>query len=192
MEQLLARGSQISELAYLRILQLVHHQTSALVDDLKGYELPNITSRSLLDVTEFNRTLAGGGSASGAGAAATATTISAMLETAMDELFVQQTEGQRYLERESASLGELYSRLLTNYTRYHVSSFSLRVIYVADLPLHTTGSKPKGKSIHVRSSSQPTQRRSSHNIYYGCNLNLCTGSRGHHAIWGYRRCERSG
>lgn len=123
MEQLLARGSQISELAYLRILQLVHHQTSALVDDLKGYELPNITPRSPLDVTEFNRTLAGGGSAS-AGAAATATSISSMLETAMDELFVQQTEGQRYLERESASLGELYSRLLANYTRYHVSSFS--------------------------------------------------------------------
>lgn len=159
MEQLLARGSQISELAYLRILQLVHHQTSALVDDLKGYELPNITPRSPLDVTEFNRTLAGGGSTSGGGAAttATATTISAMLETAMEELFVQQTEGQRYLERESASLGELYSRLLVNYTRYHVSLCSSRASYVVDLTLlHMAGPKPKGKIIHVRQSSQPT------------------------------------
>lgn len=122
MEQLLAKGSQISDLAYLRILQLVHHQTSSLVDDLKGYELPSVTPRSPLDVTEFRRTLAGATSSTGP---ATATAIGTMLETAMEELFVQQTEGQRYLERESASLGQLYSRLLANYTRYHVHTTAL-------------------------------------------------------------------
>jgi exocyst complex component 5 len=117
MEQLLNRGTAISELAYLRILQLVHVQTSLLIEDLKGYELPSITPRSPLDVMEFRRTLAGNSSSTGP---ATSTAIGTMLETAMEELFVQQTEGQRYLERESASLGQLYSNMLSNFTRYHV------------------------------------------------------------------------
>ena len=117
MEQLLNRGAAISDLAYLRILQLVHIQTSLLVEDLKGYELPSITPRSPLDATEFRRTLSGNSSSTGL---ATSTAIGTMLETAMEELFVQQTEGQRYLERESASLGQLYSNLLSNFTRYHV------------------------------------------------------------------------
>jgi hypothetical protein len=117
MEQLLNRGTAISELAYLRILQLVHVQTSLLIEDLKGYELPSIIPRSPLDVMEFHRTLAGNSSSTGP---ATSTAIGTMLETAMEELFVQQTEGQRYLERESASLGQLYSNMLSNFTRYHV------------------------------------------------------------------------
>lgn len=117
MEQLLNRGAAISDLAYLRVLQLIHTQTSLLVEDLKGYELPSITPRSPLDVAEFRRTLSGNPSSTGP---ATTTAIGTMLETAMEELFVQQTEGQRYLERESASLGQLYSNLLTNFTRYHV------------------------------------------------------------------------
>lgn len=144
MEQLLARGSQISDLAYLRILQLVHHQTSALVDDLKGYELPSITPRSPLDVTEFRRTLAGASSSTGP---ATATAIGAMLETAMEELFVQQTEGQRYLERESGSLGQLYSRLLANYTRYHVCQAIFSIIRGIDR--FEIGTKSKREIIHV-------------------------------------------
>jgi len=117
MEQLLNRGAAISDLAYLRVLQLIHIQTSLLVEDLKSYELPSITPRSPLDVTEFRRTLSGNSSSTGP---ATTTAIGTMLETAMEELFVQQTEGQRYLERESASLGQLYSNLLSNFTRYHV------------------------------------------------------------------------
>ena len=117
MEQLLNRGAAISDLAYLRILQLVHIQTSLLVEDLKGYELPSITPRSPLDVSEFRRTLAGSSSSTGP---STSTAIGTMLETAMEELFVQQTEGNRYLERESTSLGQLYSSLLSNFTRYHV------------------------------------------------------------------------
>jgi hypothetical protein len=121
MEQLLNRGTAISELAYLRVLQLVHIQTSLLVEDLKGYELPSVTPRSPLDTTEFRRTLSGNASSTGP---ATSTAIGTMLETAMEELFVQQTEGQRYLERESASLGQLYSNLLSNYTRYHVRTDS--------------------------------------------------------------------
>ena len=114
------------ELSFLRVLQLVHHQTSILVEDLKAYELPSVIPRSPIDASEFNRSLKGV-PASNAANTATAATISTMLETAMEELFVPYTEGQRYLEKESRSLGEMYASHLAKFTRYHVSGLRLRV-----------------------------------------------------------------
>lgn len=116
MEQLLVRAGNISDLAFLRVLQLVHIQTSLLVEDLKQYESPSLMSRSSLNSSELSRSLSG----SVASGTSTTTSISAMLETAMEELFVPYTEGQRYLERESKCLGELYSNFLMVFTRYHV------------------------------------------------------------------------
>jgi exocyst complex component 5 len=95
---------------------MVHQQTTRLVEDLKNFELPAVIPRSPVDQTDFTRQL----SSTAAGSVATAVTVSAMLETAMEELFVPYTEGQRYLERESKSLSELYASFLTNFTRYHV------------------------------------------------------------------------
>ncbi|EEB96496.1 hypothetical protein MPER_04360, partial [Moniliophthora perniciosa FA553] len=112
MEQLLHKTAVISDLAYLRVLQLVHVQASALVEDLKTYELS--TSRATYD-----RSLTGIAAAAGT---TTSATMTMMLETAMEELFVPYTEGQRYLERESRSLGTLYTGLLVNFTRYHAKS----------------------------------------------------------------------
>ncbi|KAG1806615.1 exocyst complex component Sec10-like protein [Suillus plorans] len=118
MEQLLTKGSSLSDLAYLRILQLVHNQTSNLVEDLKAHELPSITpSKSSLEISEFRRVLSGALTVSGT---STTSVVSAMLENAMAELFVPYIEGQKYLDRESKSLGELYAGLLANYTRYHM------------------------------------------------------------------------
>ena len=48
--------------------------------------------------------------------------ITTLLETALEELFVPYTEGQRYIEKESKSLGDLYAGHLAAFTRYHVSS----------------------------------------------------------------------
>ncbi|KAK7060456.1 Exocyst complex component 5 [Paramarasmius palmivorus] len=112
MEQLLHKATAISDLAYLRVLQLVHVQAAALVEDLKTYELS--TSR-----TTYDKSLTSGAAAAGT---TTHATMTMMLETAMEELFVPYTEGQRYLERESRSLGTLYSGLLVNFTRYHAKS----------------------------------------------------------------------
>jgi exocyst complex component 5 len=112
MEQLLNRGAAVSDLAYLRVLQLVHIEVSHLIGDLKAYELPPVSSRSS-DVNDTRRAVTSVGSAP-------TTTVSTMLETATEELFVPYTEGQRYLERESGSLGSLYSGLLANFTKYHV------------------------------------------------------------------------
>ncbi|KAJ3575807.1 hypothetical protein NP233_g843 [Leucocoprinus birnbaumii] len=119
MEQLLHRGSDISELAYLRVLQMVHLQTSSLLEDLKGHELPHVSPRTPYEATEFRRSLTGTAPITGH---ATTTSISTMLEAAMEELFVPYTEAQRYLEREIKSLGALYTSLLAPFSRYHKSS----------------------------------------------------------------------
>ncbi|KAJ6628866.1 exocyst complex protein [Mycena sp. CBHHK59/15] len=118
MEQLLHKATAISDLAYLRVLQLVHIQATTLVEDLKAYELPSVAPRTPFEATEFRRSLTGSATPGSAPSA----TVSTMLESAMEELFVPYTEGQRYLERESRSLGALYSTLLANFTRYHAKT----------------------------------------------------------------------
>lgn len=49
------------------------------------------------------------------------TSMTTLLETALEELFVPYTEGQRYIEKEGKSLGDLYAGYLTAFTRYHVN-----------------------------------------------------------------------
>lgn len=44
-----------------------------------------------------------------------------MLETAMEELFMPYTEGQKYIDHENRSLTDLYSSLLNIFTQFHVS-----------------------------------------------------------------------
>jgi exocyst complex component 5 len=117
MEQLLTRAGNMSDLAFLRVLQLIHLQTSVLIDDLKSYDVPSTTPGSPVQNIGLSRLLAGP-AVTPAGAGSTA--ISSILETAMEELFVPYTEGQRYLERESKNLTELYSGYLSAFTRYHV------------------------------------------------------------------------
>jgi len=117
MEQLLHKGSEISDLAYLRVLQLVHFQTSILVEDLKAHELPHMSPRTPYEATEFRRSLTGSAPVTGL---STSAAISNMLETAMEELFVSYTEGQRYMERECKGLVFLYGNLLANFARFHV------------------------------------------------------------------------
>lgn len=119
MEQLLNKGAAGSDLGFLRMLQIVHIQASTLVEDLKTHELPVVVPRSPLDNTEFRRSLS---SSSSSTPSQGTTAVSVMLESAMEELFVPYTEGQRYLERESKCLANLYARRLTPFARYHVCS----------------------------------------------------------------------
>lgn len=119
MEQLLNKGLSISTLAILRVLQLVHVQVSTLVEDLKEYELQTSALRSPVDASEFRKSIMGLAAQSSSTNLVTVS-LSSMLETAMEELFVTYTEGTRYLERESKSLGELYMEYLSKFTRFHV------------------------------------------------------------------------
>ena len=93
-----------------------------LVEDLKAYELPTFVPRSPADSDinkTFNISLPGVGHSS-----AISASITTLLETALEELFVPYTEGQRYIEKESKSLGDLYAGYLAAFTRYHVCSIT--------------------------------------------------------------------
>ncbi|QRW15862.1 exocyst complex component Sec10 [Rhizoctonia solani] len=114
LEAALERASTISNLAFLRMLNMAHIQTSALVEDLKQFDLSTTITRSNPAPAPVDP-LAASGSA-GAGAAAP---FGPMLDTAMEEIFVPHTEGTKYLERESKSLGEMYLNLLLRFTKYH-------------------------------------------------------------------------
>ncbi|KAI0082415.1 exocyst complex protein [Panus rudis PR-1116 ss-1] len=116
LEHLINMATSISDLSCLRVLQMVHRETSQLVEDLKAYELPSSIPRSPIEGSEFKR------SVNGTQPVPATASVGTMLETAMEELFVPYTEGQRYLEKESKSLTELYASFLTNFTRYHERS----------------------------------------------------------------------
>ncbi|KAI5119514.1 hypothetical protein M0805_002450 [Coniferiporia weirii] len=118
MEQLLNKGLSLTTLAFLRILQLVHIQISNLVEDLKEYELSASAPRSPAEVAELRRSVVGM-TPSAPTASLVTVSLSSMLETSMEELFVPYTEGTRYLEKESKSLSELYMDHLSRFTRYH-------------------------------------------------------------------------
>lgn len=94
-------------------------QTSKLIDDLKTYDLASSTTTATptsID-TDATRPIAGSGPTLALGT---------MLENAMEELFVPFVEGSgsngtdKYLERESKSLGELYVTFLERFTKFHV------------------------------------------------------------------------
>lgn len=91
-----------------------------LVEDLKVFELPTFVPRSPAD-SELNKTFNISIPAAGH-SSAMSTSITTLLETALEELFVPYTEGQRYIEKESKSLGDLYAAYLAAFTRYHVIS----------------------------------------------------------------------
>lgn len=112
-ELLLDKASGLSNLAFLRMLHLAHVQTSALVDYLKTFELTSI-SRPSSAGDRLSVSTPGGPASSGSSASA----VGNILDSAMEELFSREI-GQ-YLERESKSLGELYSAFLSRFTKYHV------------------------------------------------------------------------
>lgn len=120
MEQLLNKGSSLSNLAFLRILQMVHVQVNQLVEDLKGYEIATLVPRSPSESAAKRLSIDAPTSTTGIGAIS-AVALGTMLETAVEELFVPYIEGQRYMDREIKSLGELYATQMTRFTRYHVS-----------------------------------------------------------------------
>lgn len=118
------------------MLHLAHVQTSSLVESLKGFDFFNVTSRSTSDRAVTDGLMASGTTPGGSGQVVP---ISVMLETAMDELFMPFTEGQKYLERESKNLGELYSSYLYRFTQYHVSLQSPKVSQWLTLGLRNAG-----------------------------------------------------
>ena len=118
LELLLQKAGNISQLSFLRMLNLAHSQTSSLVDSLKQYDLSHITARLASDRAVSDGIVPGG-------AGNQVVSVASMLDTALEELFMPYTEGQKYLERESKNIAELYTSFLHRFTRYHVRALCL-------------------------------------------------------------------
>ena len=118
---MLTKAQSLSTLAYLRILQLAHVQVSKLVEDLKSYDVSSALSPR--STTAVEQQVLGSEAANlvapGAGAGPVVA-IGAMLENAMEELFIPYNEGTKYLEKEIKSLSEVHSAYLSRFTKYHV------------------------------------------------------------------------
>ncbi|CAG8625343.1 11133_t:CDS:10, partial [Racocetra persica] len=113
LESLLLHAENNSTLAYLRCLVAAHIATKELVEDLKGLDMrqKGLSNTSYLDANEASHN-------SG--------TIAEILEQCIRDLFVPYTEGDRYIEKEKKSLGELYSSLLLQFTAYYTQQKQLR------------------------------------------------------------------
>lgn len=118
LENLLNKAAAISALAFLRILKLAHAQTANLVEFLKSYD-PSAAlfrlSESKQNANNANRLSASTSNTTTGPSVA----LSLMLDGAMDELFVPYTEGQRYMERELKSIGELFMLNLFGFAKWH-------------------------------------------------------------------------
>ncbi|WWD22172.1 hypothetical protein CI109_106663 [Kwoniella shandongensis] len=124
LESLLSRAATISTLAVLRMTHLTHSICSSLVEDLKTYDL---TLGSENAITSKAATAAGG-------------PLSAMLDHALEEMFVPWLEGSRYLESESKNLVEVYAGLLSRYTRYHETVLKAKPNSLLDKVVHQISS----------------------------------------------------
>lgn len=126
------------------MLNMAHVQTAALVEDLKQYDLSATVMRSTTIATSSDPLGTGGAIATG-----TAGPFGPMLDTAMEELFVPHTEGTKYLERESKSLGEMYLNLLLPFTKYHVSFRAPRNSYAPLITLGSSRKKPRSPRLQT-------------------------------------------
>ncbi|CAG8742259.1 8913_t:CDS:10, partial [Dentiscutata erythropus] len=114
LESLLSHAESNSTLAYLRSLVAAHTATKELVEDLEGLDMrqKGLSDTSYLDANDASQQNSG--------------TIAEILEQCIRDLFVPYTEGDRYIEKEKKSLGELYSSLLLQFTAYHTQQKQLR------------------------------------------------------------------
>ena len=104
----LEKADSVSSLAFLRSLQASKSYISSLVDDLKAHGL-----------TEHPEPVS--------------STIAAVLDQQLDDLFVPYFLGSSYIEREKHSLEELYSSLLYKFTTYHTRRRKMPTTYLGSL-----------------------------------------------------------
>ena len=94
LEMVLNKADSISSLAFLRSLQASRSYLATLVEDLKTHGL-----------TEHPEPVS--------------SSVAAVLDQQLDELFVPYFTGSSYIEREKRNLGELFEGLLFKFTTYH-------------------------------------------------------------------------
>lgn len=110
-----ASRSSHTDLAVLRVLQLARDRILELVESLKQYDSK---AESLPETSGLDSSMGENGGNMGAATARSAT-LSAMLDTSAEELFVTYLEGSAYLDRECRSLVDLYTGALDKFAGAH-------------------------------------------------------------------------
>lgn len=77
------------------------------------------------DLKTYDATLGGYGVGSSSKIESVSGPLAAMLDQAVEEIFIPWLEGSRYLDTESKNLVELYGGLLSRFARYHVSVYHI-------------------------------------------------------------------
>lgn len=129
-ERLITNASSSSTLAFLRVLHLAHQSTSALVKDLKGIDLFK-TAALRIDSADSSRVPANSDASDGPAGLANLSMIGTMLDQVFEELFMPYMEGNRYIEKETKSLNELYASYLLRFMNWHVCCSPLLSIWIS-------------------------------------------------------------
>lgn len=95
---------------------MTHSLCTALVEDLKAYDFSLGGSIATGTGSSSSNKNSNPGAVNG-------TPLAAMLDRALEEMFVPWLEGSRYLESESKALVEAYAALMTRFTKYHVRRY---------------------------------------------------------------------
>lgn len=129
-------GSLLNDLAFLRVLQMARSMSLTLVSDIKMYDFRG--PESATSHTEASPSLLGGtgfGASGDSGRQSHAhpgNPLTAMLESAVEEIFIPYMEGSKYVERESKNLTELYTAYLAKFTTFHRTSAKVKTSTIFD------------------------------------------------------------
>lgn len=144
----------------------------ALVTDLKVYDFRSASGGSLVaesHTMSLMSTHLGGASpdpssANSGGAVGSGSVMGAMLDQAVEELFVPYMEGMKYLDRESRNLTELYAAYLLKFSNYHRASHKVKTNTIFDrvrTQLSAAASSSVGTSVSTSSTTPTTSTKSS-------------------------------
>ncbi|CAO1620019.1 unnamed protein product [Parajaminaea phylloscopi] len=130
------QGSHISDLAFLRVLQMARNMSLTLISDIKVHDFtgPDHGTSAPESSPSLLSGLIGGqnGEVGQHAAANSGGSLTSILESAVEEIFVPYMEGSKYLERESKSLSELYAASLAKFVNYHRTPSKVKTSTIFD------------------------------------------------------------
>lgn len=168
-------GSE-SNLAFLRALQMARGMSLDLVNDLKVYDFrgagivaisrsDSIGSDSLSNGMSRRSHVGANGEVGilGSAGAPGGSALSAVLDSAVEELFVPYMEGVKYVERESRSLTELFAAYLYRFSQYHRTAHQTKTTNLFDrvrTQITTTTGSASSAPASIPGVAQPAQSAS--------------------------------
>lgn len=150
-----------AELGFLRILQMVRSMSLNLISDIKIYD--GRSNEGGPSAAISSPSLLGGLSEShgdGSSHVHSGSSLSIMLESAVEDIFLPYMEGAKYLERESKNLTELYASYLAAFHASHRSTAKAKSTTIFDRVRAAAGGSnspvnhPTGSSSTLSNSGQ--------------------------------------